>query len=391
MYFVFYVETFGVLTSIIDMNFIKLISHLTVICLFLFVWVNGVMAQVNIGEAFKLGEDDTRGIAEHEYQTVGDFINGMLPNVMIVANIILFFLVLFGGFMMITNAGNPEKQAQGAQVLTGSLIGFLIIFGAYWLMQIFGETLGIDIFNSGQARGATTTPVIAQQDPVITPRPTPRATPIVTPSPTTVPVVDDLPVANPEALANLAETSAQDALFRDSILTQAGFSQSAAQHIVETSSFNLNTDGSGGGWSDQIRNVTVSNQSEAAVHELSHVWWHDKRVNDPELKNDFVNAFIEMSKMDPVQFPEYAGAIDLAKIYVNGDGSWEGMFPGVSDVNNLTTSDYNDYGKIIDWEIFAGGASASMGNLDYFPPNVRKYYAELFTGDSTLDPTHVVN
>ena len=112
----------------------------------LFACVSHVYA-VEIGDAFKI--DDGRGVDDYEYQSVGAFITGMIPNVMIVANLILFFLILLGGFMMIANSGDPQKKAQASAILTSSLIGFLIVFGAYWLMQILGTVLGFDILMSG--------------------------------------------------------------------------------------------------------------------------------------------------------------------------------------------------------------------------------------------------
>lgn len=106
-------------------------------------------AQINIGDKFTLGEEGT-GIGDAsntQFQSVGGFIQVILPNVMVVANLILFFLILFGGFTMVANGGNPDKQQQGAKVLTMSLVGFLIIFGAYWLIGILGYITGFDILD----------------------------------------------------------------------------------------------------------------------------------------------------------------------------------------------------------------------------------------------------
>lgn len=110
------------------------------------------MLQVAIGDDFTLGEGGPGIGSSDTYETLGGLITTILPNVMIVANIILFFLIVFGGLTMIANAGNAEKQAQGAQVLTTSLVGFLIIFGSYWIMQILGIITGygfLDGFVSG--------------------------------------------------------------------------------------------------------------------------------------------------------------------------------------------------------------------------------------------------
>ncbi len=104
---------------------------------------------INIGEALKLGENGQSINQATQFQSFGAFLSQtIIPNVLVIANIILFFLILFGGFTLITNAGNPDKQKQGAQTLTAALIGFILIFTAYWIMQIIGIITGFDFFNS---------------------------------------------------------------------------------------------------------------------------------------------------------------------------------------------------------------------------------------------------
>ncbi len=79
-------------------------------------------------------------------KTVGEIISALLPYVFIIAGLILFAMLIFGGFELLTSAGNPEsvKKAQGR--ITSALIGFLIIFLAYWLTQILEVIFGITIF-----------------------------------------------------------------------------------------------------------------------------------------------------------------------------------------------------------------------------------------------------
>jgi len=101
----------------------------------------------NIGGEFKLGN---QGIAEKPaFNSLGDFISALLPNVYIIAGLILFFLILLGGFGILTAGGNPEKLAQGSKALTAALIGFLIIFASYWIIQIIEVLTGVKIFNPG--------------------------------------------------------------------------------------------------------------------------------------------------------------------------------------------------------------------------------------------------
>lgn len=103
---------------------------------------------VDIGQAFKLG---SKGIAEpgSGYGTIGEAIGNILPNVYLIAGLILFVLFLGAGFAIMTAGDNPEQQGKGMEALSTSLIGFLVIFLSYWIIQIIEYVFGIKIFQTG--------------------------------------------------------------------------------------------------------------------------------------------------------------------------------------------------------------------------------------------------
>jgi uncharacterized membrane protein YjfL (UPF0719 family) len=105
------------------------------------------MAFIDIGKEFKLGG---QGIGTKPgYGSVGELLSALLPNVYILAGLILFFLVFMGGFSILTAAGNPEKIKEGTKTLTMALAGFLLIFVSYMLIQLIEVLTGIKIFNPG--------------------------------------------------------------------------------------------------------------------------------------------------------------------------------------------------------------------------------------------------
>ena len=81
---------------------------------------------VDIGEAFRFGSEGIRN--KPGYGSLGELISSLLPNVYVIASVILLFLLLAGGFVIIMNAGNPEKQANGNKAITAAIAGFVIIF-----------------------------------------------------------------------------------------------------------------------------------------------------------------------------------------------------------------------------------------------------------------------
>ena len=73
-----------------------------------------------------------------------------LQNAVIFIGLIMFVLMLVGGLMVVVGAGNdnPEQAAKGKTVLTSALIGFIIVFTAYWIILIVQYITGVDIYNS---------------------------------------------------------------------------------------------------------------------------------------------------------------------------------------------------------------------------------------------------
>ena len=104
----------------------------------------------DIGNEFKLGGET--GIRQAAgYGSIGELISAILPNIYIFAGIILFILLIVGGLMVIINSGKGEQEGvqTGQKAITAALVGFLIIFASYWIMQIIEIITGIKIFESG--------------------------------------------------------------------------------------------------------------------------------------------------------------------------------------------------------------------------------------------------
>ena len=75
---------------------------------------------------------------------LGAIISALLPNVIILAGIIFFFLILFGGFKLIVGAGqnsSPQDAAKARAALTYGVIGFLLVGASYLILQIISDQL----------------------------------------------------------------------------------------------------------------------------------------------------------------------------------------------------------------------------------------------------------
>ena len=101
-----------------------------------------VWAEVDIGKNF-LFQGDAKAI--DTFKNINAYVSAILPNVYTVAGLVLFGLVLFGGFHYITGAGNQEKLEKGKAILTSALLGFAILFGSFWIIQIIQVLTGVPI------------------------------------------------------------------------------------------------------------------------------------------------------------------------------------------------------------------------------------------------------
>ena len=101
----------------------------------------------NIGDQLKTYDLDNPEIGNSPW--AGDVFPifwTIVKNLYVLTGIVLLFFLVAGGVGMIINAGNVEKQKQSSQTLTAAVVGYLIMFAAYWLVRIVEIVFGVEIF-----------------------------------------------------------------------------------------------------------------------------------------------------------------------------------------------------------------------------------------------------
>lgn len=91
-----------------------------------------------------LGLGNARG---DDLTTIGGIIGAFLPYVLTIAGLILFGMLVMGGFTMLAGAAEKESQEKGKKMITGALAGFFIIFAAYWIAQILQVIFKVNILS----------------------------------------------------------------------------------------------------------------------------------------------------------------------------------------------------------------------------------------------------
>ena len=80
--------------------------------------------------------------------TYGMVVSAIVKNAFMLAGVISFILLIFGGFQVIVSAGDAKKAESGKAAMTGAVTGLLIVFGSYLIVQIIHVLTGVDILIS---------------------------------------------------------------------------------------------------------------------------------------------------------------------------------------------------------------------------------------------------
>ena len=87
------------------------------------------LAQVDIGQDYAPAKNFT---------TLGDLVSSFLPNFLLLAGVLFFVLIVIAGIGVVAGAGsdNPHAQEKAKAFLTYAVIGLVLIFASYWIVQI---------------------------------------------------------------------------------------------------------------------------------------------------------------------------------------------------------------------------------------------------------------
>jgi hypothetical protein len=75
-----------------------------------------------------------------------DIISKALPYTYLIAGLILFLMLIWAGFEMLTAGDNQETVKRASGRITQALTGFGVVFLSYWLIRLVELILGVKIF-----------------------------------------------------------------------------------------------------------------------------------------------------------------------------------------------------------------------------------------------------
>lgn len=74
---------------------------------------------------------------------LGDVITVVLNYAFALAGIGLLLFFLYGGFQLFLSGGDQKKVSEGKATITNAILGFVIVFVAFWIVQLVGRLLGL--------------------------------------------------------------------------------------------------------------------------------------------------------------------------------------------------------------------------------------------------------
>lgn len=84
------------------------------------------------------------------FPTLGLLINVIVRNLLTIAGILTFIIVVVAGLKVILHAGagDSEKAGKDKGAFTAAVVGLIIIFGAYFLIRLIEFLIGFKILDA---------------------------------------------------------------------------------------------------------------------------------------------------------------------------------------------------------------------------------------------------
>ena len=135
------------------MRFIKYLLLICLILNFFIFTISPVYADLNLGDAFKIGgplNEAAKGAGYKESTTVEEIIGWILTVVLSFLGVIFLVLMVYGGYNWMTARGNEEQVKKAQEAITAAVIGLVIVILAYAISYlVISELTGATLEQDG--------------------------------------------------------------------------------------------------------------------------------------------------------------------------------------------------------------------------------------------------
>lgn len=100
----------------------------------------GAQGGINLGDCLTLKDGQT---VSSVYDTPATLVNLVVRNLFTLGGIFLFLMVFYSGYKFISGGTKGKDEAKG--VITTAFTGMIVMFAAYWIVQIVELIVGSEI------------------------------------------------------------------------------------------------------------------------------------------------------------------------------------------------------------------------------------------------------
>lgn len=111
----------------------------------LLVSASGVFAQDKT--KINLNPPPGSGFAKLGDLTFGELIGGLIRISLVVAAVVFFFVLVIGGIRWILSGGDKQATEAARGQITAALVGLVIVFAAWAIVQLIETLFGVQILN----------------------------------------------------------------------------------------------------------------------------------------------------------------------------------------------------------------------------------------------------
>jgi len=81
-----------------------------------------------------------------ESLTVAGIVSGLIRLILVIAALVFFFILVIGGIRWIASGGDKAQTEAARNQITAALVGLVIVFAAWAIVQLVNTFFGINIF-----------------------------------------------------------------------------------------------------------------------------------------------------------------------------------------------------------------------------------------------------
>jgi len=78
--------------------------------------------------------------------TIGSIVAGGIRLILVIAALVFFFILVIGGIRWIASGGDKTQTENARNQITAALVGLVIVFAAWAIVQLINTFFGINIF-----------------------------------------------------------------------------------------------------------------------------------------------------------------------------------------------------------------------------------------------------